>query len=498
MASQTTGDSESYVGSGPEATQGYSQLRNDDQVSNPKPVLQLRPRNTRTTAAASQATQIPSDYSLASVDAPPPTYTRKKHVHLSADDRGADDGRDGRKKYFSWSDQATMKLVTAIYSDDLYQRALLNVRLTANEEKGLKMNKSVLLRQLYMELFPDDEAAVPSRVDSRLRWLKTRYSAAQKDLKNRTGAGKLLRDMTTQDTDYNDRLKIAEQYPWFEMYHEMMISRGSTGPIVIIGSAPYDVPRSPSVHSAFNETGDDDIDDDASEEEEQSYPSRRQITGLDQCHTLSQHDPFASRVVSSGSSLSSPNGSVTQYAPLSAPSPSPTPGPTATPSRTTPARTTPSRTRSASTVYGPDGDGDLDSESAARRPSSGSSKRARTARSRQNLTGMLSSANTESNETRIRVEEMRLEYKREEVDKKLKYRREEAAMRREEAEKEREHQRRLEQVRTSFMLQFAQTMAHSRNPNINFDTMLQGLRAGLFDSHNEMGGQDTMNGASTS
>ena len=111
-------------------------------------------------------------------------------------------------KYFTWTDEDTVRLVDVIHKNEHYQRVLLPGRLTSDQEKGLKTNKDVVCRQVFNEVFPNDNSANGSgRIKSKIRWLTLHYNGIIKKF-GHTGSGLLLREME-QDHSVSTSVLLA-------------------------------------------------------------------------------------------------------------------------------------------------------------------------------------------------------------------------------------------------------------------------------------------------
>ncbi|SAM85409.1 uncharacterized protein UBRO_20908 [Ustilago bromivora] len=148
--------------------------------------------------------------------------------------------------YFNWSPSDINRLIDIIYNNDQYQHVLLPRCLTAEQEKGLKMNKDVICSQIWQELFPDESTVGGAgRVKTKICWLTEQYNNIKKTISQQTGAGVLLQDMDHNSSDYATCESIAQSHPWFEHWHKMMANCAQTGPVVLLTGHPYDAPLPP-------------------------------------------------------------------------------------------------------------------------------------------------------------------------------------------------------------------------------------------------------------
>ena len=204
------------------------------------------------------------------------------------------------------------------------------------------------------------------------------------------------------------RQTIAQSNPWFEQFHEMINSWPATGPLALVHSGSYD----PTPTQQTTQQDDDAMD----ESDDPPYSQSRSIPALDSLSQSARNDPFAARVISTSSSSTS-----IQFTP-------PTPPTSAVSTSGASSSTTPSCQRSASTAFGVDGDNDMDSDSAARSSTTGTPKKSRTSSSknkRDHLGDILKACAADTLAARIQVEEertkreqMRLQFQREENERK--------------------------------------------------------------------------------
>ncbi|SAM83523.1 uncharacterized protein UBRO_20772 [Ustilago bromivora] len=223
--------------------------------------------------------------------------------------------------YFNWLPSDIKHLIDIIYNNDQYQLVLLPGRLTAEQEKGLKMNKDVICGQIWQELFPDESTVGGAgQVKTKIHWLTEQYNNIKETILQQTGAGVLLQDMD---------------------------------------------------HNSSNNSVDADVDmDNASNA---LYPQQHNIPGMESILEESQYDPIGARVILSFSSSVATTpaaASSSSHSPFSSSSNPSSIGPT--PFTITPIDT-PTCQRSASTTFGADevDDGDGDGGSVFQSPATG-------------------------------------------------------------------------------------------------------------------------------
>ncbi|SPC65811.1 uncharacterized protein UHOD_11638 [Ustilago sp. UG-2017b] len=99
-------------------------------------------------------------------------------------------------KYFVWSNDKALRLVTILFDSNYYQKLLLKGCLTTEQEKGLKTSKEMLYKQIYDKIFPNSNITNSgSRVKTKLCWLESQYIAIKKTF-SQTGSGLLLCDLS--------------------------------------------------------------------------------------------------------------------------------------------------------------------------------------------------------------------------------------------------------------------------------------------------------------
>lgn len=102
----------------------------------------------------------------------------------------------GSSKYFVWSNDKVLRLVTILFDSNYYQKLLLKGWLTKEQEKGLKTSKEMLYKQIYDKIFPNSNITNgSSHVKTKLCWLESQYIAI-KNTFSQTGSGLLLRNLS--------------------------------------------------------------------------------------------------------------------------------------------------------------------------------------------------------------------------------------------------------------------------------------------------------------
>ncbi|SAM82682.1 uncharacterized protein UBRO_20695 [Ustilago bromivora] len=126
----------------------------------------------------------------------PSTSTTSNHPRPAARaSRTRNQDMDSRK-YFVWSNDEVLQLVTICFDSDYYQKLLLKGNLTKEQEKGLKTSKEMLYKQIYDEIFPNSNITNGgSHVKTKLCWLESQYIAI-KNTFSQTGSGLLLCDLS--------------------------------------------------------------------------------------------------------------------------------------------------------------------------------------------------------------------------------------------------------------------------------------------------------------
>jgi hypothetical protein len=142
--------------------------------------------------------------------------------------------------------------VDLLHKNPRYQIALLPGRNTKEQEKGQKVSKSTLCRQIFTEIFGPDEQPNVQRIKTKITTLVRVYTHELKKL-GATGSG-LLWDEIEHGSEvsghceavrltvlnivtlcslhqiYQERTNIAKRLPWFERWHEMSVDRPAATP----------------------------------------------------------------------------------------------------------------------------------------------------------------------------------------------------------------------------------------------------------------------------
>ncbi|SPC63215.1 uncharacterized protein UHOD_12071 [Ustilago sp. UG-2017b] len=204
-------------------------------------------------------------------------------------------------KYFVWSNDKALRLVTILFDSNYYQKLLLKGCLTTEQEKGLKTSKEMLYKQIYDKIFPNSNITNSgSRVKTKLCWLESQYIAIKKTF-SQTGSGLLLCDLSPDHLDFASHSAAVAKYPWFEIFHKMMLKHPSAGPATLVTSSAYDPVQ--ASQSSIGDTGD------AMEEDDNPFPSCRSIPGLETLAEGAPDDPIGPRVLSFSSAFPSPSTS---------------------------------------------------------------------------------------------------------------------------------------------------------------------------------------------
>ncbi|SAM74920.1 uncharacterized protein UBRO_20502 [Ustilago bromivora] len=231
----------------------------------------------------------------------PSTSTTSNHARPAARASRTQNQDTDSGKYFVWSNNKVLQLVTILFDSDYYQKSLLKGCLTKEQEKGLKMSKETLYKQIYDEIFPNSNITNSgSHVKTKLCWLESQYITI-KNTFSQTGSGLLLCDLSPDHLDFASHSAAVTKYPWFEMFHKMMSKHPSAGPVTLVTSGAYDPVQ--ASQSSNGDTGD------AMEEDYSPFPSCHSIPGLETLAEGAPDDPIGPRVLSSSSAFHSPSTS---------------------------------------------------------------------------------------------------------------------------------------------------------------------------------------------
>ncbi|SOV08655.1 uncharacterized protein UDID_17681 [Ustilago sp. UG-2017a] len=122
----------------------------------------------------------------------PSTSTTSNHATPAARASRSQNQDMDSGKYFVWDNDKVLRLVTILFDSNYYQRSLLKGRLTKEQEKGLKMSKETLYKQIFDKIFPNSNITNSgSCVKTKLRWLESQYITIKKTF-SQTGSGLLL------------------------------------------------------------------------------------------------------------------------------------------------------------------------------------------------------------------------------------------------------------------------------------------------------------------
>ncbi|KAJ1028059.1 hypothetical protein NDA13_003509 [Ustilago tritici] len=204
-------------------------------------------------------------------------------------------------KYFVWDNNKVLQLVTILFDSNYYQRLLLKGHLTKEQEKGLKMSKEMLYKQIFDEIFPNSNITNGgSCVKTKLCWLESQYIAIKKTF-SQTGSGLLLCNLSPDYLDFASHSAAVTKYPWFEMFHKMMSKHPSAVPVTLVTSSAYNPLQ--ALQSSNGDAGN------AMEEDDISFPSGCSIPGLEALAEAAPNNPIGPRVLSLSSAFPSPSTS---------------------------------------------------------------------------------------------------------------------------------------------------------------------------------------------
>ncbi|SAM76558.1 uncharacterized protein UBRO_20524 [Ustilago bromivora] len=229
----------------------------------------------------------------------PSTSTTSNHGRPAARASRTQNQDTESGKYFVWSNDEVLWLVTILFDSNYYQKSLLKGCLTKEQEKGLKMSKETLYKQIYDEIFPNSNITNGgSHVKTKLHWLESQYITI-KNTFSQTGSGLLLHNLSPDHLDFASHSAAVTKYPWFEMFHNIMSKCPSAGPVTLVTSSAYDPVQ--ASQSSNGDTGD------AMEEDNNPFPSCCSIPGLETLTEGAPDDPIGPRVLSSSSAFPSPS-----------------------------------------------------------------------------------------------------------------------------------------------------------------------------------------------
>ncbi|SYW81442.1 uncharacterized protein UBRO2_04312 [Ustilago bromivora] len=83
---------------------------------------------------------------LSQTPEPPSTSTTSNHARPAARASRTQNQDTDSGKYFVWSNDKVLQLVTILFDSEYYQKSLLKGPLTKEQEKGLKTSKETLCR----------------------------------------------------------------------------------------------------------------------------------------------------------------------------------------------------------------------------------------------------------------------------------------------------------------------------------------------------------------
>ncbi|SAM73032.1 uncharacterized protein UBRO_20316 [Ustilago bromivora] len=231
---------------------------------------------------------------LSQTPEPPSTSTTSNHARPAAiASRTRNQDTDSRK-YFVWSNNKVLQLVTILFDSDYYQKSLLKGHLTKEQEKGLKTSKEMLYKQIYDKIFPNSNITNSgSHVKTKLCWLESQYIAIR-----------IL----------SHRLALVFSFAISALIirHQVSLVRNvsqskhpSAGPVTLVTSGAYDPVQ--ASQSSNGDTGD------AMEEDNDPFPSCHSITGLEALAEGAPDDPIGPRVLSLSSAFPSPSTSSNHF-----------------------------------------------------------------------------------------------------------------------------------------------------------------------------------------
>ncbi|SPC61910.1 uncharacterized protein UHOD_11912 [Ustilago sp. UG-2017b] len=211
---------------------------------------------------------------LSQTPEPPSTSTTSNHARPAARASRSQNQDTDSRKYFVWDNDKVLRLVTILFDSNYYQRLLLKGHLTKEKEKGLKVSKETLYKQIFDEIFPNSNITNGGHhVQTKLCWLESQYIAMKKTFAQ-TGSGLLLHDLSPDHLDFAS--------------HSAAATNGAYNPLR-------------ASQSSNNDAGD------AMEEDNIPFPSGCSILGLEALAEAAPDDPIVPRVLSSSSAFPSPS-----------------------------------------------------------------------------------------------------------------------------------------------------------------------------------------------
>ncbi|KAJ1043405.1 hypothetical protein NDA11_001322 [Ustilago hordei] len=157
----------------------------------------------------------------------------------------------------------------------------------------------MLYKQIYDKIFPNSNITNGgSCVKTKLCWLESQYITI-KNTFSQTGSGLLLCDLSPDHLDFASHLAAVAKYPWFEMFHKMMLKHPSAGTVTLVTSGAYD-PLQAS-QSSNGDAGN------AMEEDNIPFPSFCSIPGLEALAEGAPDNPIGPKVLTSSSAFPSPS-----------------------------------------------------------------------------------------------------------------------------------------------------------------------------------------------
>ncbi|KAF6767006.1 hypothetical protein PSEUBRA_001859 [Kalmanozyma brasiliensis GHG001] len=125
---------------------------------------------------------------------------------------------------FRWTDADVQRLVEVLHQDKPLQGNLVH-----GDRPFVHGTQGATYTDLYRKVFPNENAPNgQQRVRNKLSSIQDRYRNEIKYLS--ASASMLFRDMTPDHQDWRQRRRIAKLHPWFERYHELILSRSSSVP----------------------------------------------------------------------------------------------------------------------------------------------------------------------------------------------------------------------------------------------------------------------------
>ncbi|CEH17680.1 hypothetical protein CBOM_04077 [Ceraceosorus bombacis] len=106
---------------------------------------------------------------------------------------------------------------------------LLPYRQAHNFHPQNKRSNASICRSIAKNVFGDDSVEIGRRVQTKIINLQTWYRR-QAEQESATGGGKCLEDLPEDGEDWNHRMSVVRQYPYYERLLKMMINRNPSEP----------------------------------------------------------------------------------------------------------------------------------------------------------------------------------------------------------------------------------------------------------------------------